>query len=90
MRTRVAVEDQPAAAILREAAAACCDLVALATHGRHGLARLLLGSVADKIIRGAAVPVLVHRPLAPDDARADAPGAAAEARSPARGAHAPS
>jgi nucleotide-binding universal stress UspA family protein len=38
------------------------DLVALATRGRGGAARLVLGSVADKVIRGAHVPVLVsHR-----------------------------
>jgi hypothetical protein len=37
------------------------SLIALETHGRRGLPRLLLGSVADKVIRGASVPVLVHR-----------------------------
>jgi len=37
-------------------------LVALATHGRGGLSRLALGSVADKLIRAAHVPVLVYRP----------------------------
>ena len=37
-------------------------LVALATHGRGGLRRLALGSVADKLVRGADVPVLVYRP----------------------------
>lgn len=37
------------------------DLIALATHGRGGLRRLALGSVADKVIRGAATPVLVCR-----------------------------
>ncbi len=37
-------------------------VVALATHGRGGLRRLLLGSVADKLVRGADVPVLVYRP----------------------------
>jgi nucleotide-binding universal stress UspA family protein len=35
------------------------SLVALATHGRGGLRRLVLGSVADKVIRGAPVPILV-------------------------------
>jgi nucleotide-binding universal stress UspA family protein len=35
------------------------DLIVLGTHGREGLPRLLLGSVADKVIRGAATPVLV-------------------------------
>jgi nucleotide-binding universal stress UspA family protein len=39
------------------------DLIALETHGRRGLSRLVLGSVADKVIRGAHIPVLVHRPL---------------------------
>jgi nucleotide-binding universal stress UspA family protein len=37
-------------------------LIAIATHGRGGLQRLALGSVADKLIRTADVPVLVHRP----------------------------
>jgi nucleotide-binding universal stress UspA family protein len=37
-------------------------LIALATHGRGGLRRLALGSVADKLVRSADVPVLVHRP----------------------------
>jgi nucleotide-binding universal stress UspA family protein len=37
------------------------DLVAMETHGRGGVARLILGSVADKVIRGATVPILVHR-----------------------------
>ena len=35
------------------------SLVALATHGRGGLRRLVLGSVADKVVRGAQVPILV-------------------------------
>ena len=37
-------------------------LIAVATHGRGGLKRALLGSVADKLIRTAQVPVLVVRP----------------------------
>ena len=37
-------------------------VIALATHGRGGLRRLVLGSVADKLVRGADVPVLVYRP----------------------------
>jgi nucleotide-binding universal stress UspA family protein len=65
VRTRVALEDHPAAAILREAAPPGIDAVALETHGRRGLSRLFLGSVADKVIRGAPVPVLVHRPPHP-------------------------
>jgi len=37
-------------------------VIALATHGRSGLKRMLLGSVADKIIRAATTPVLVYHP----------------------------
>ena len=58
--TRVEVDDSPAAAILRDAQTV--DLIALATHGRSGLKRLFVGSVADKLVRGASVPVLVLRP----------------------------
>jgi nucleotide-binding universal stress UspA family protein len=63
--TRVVVAEQPAAAILHEASPPAVDLIALETHGRRGLSRVLLGSVADKVIRGAAVPVLVQRPVHP-------------------------
>lgn len=38
------------------------SLLAVATHGRGGLKRLVLGSVADKLVRGSNVPVLVVRP----------------------------
>jgi nucleotide-binding universal stress UspA family protein len=63
VHTRVAVHSHPAAAILDEAQALRIDLIALATHGRGGLKRLLLGSVADKVLRGASIPVLVRRPV---------------------------
>lgn len=63
VRTQVAIEAQPAVAILDEAARSKVDLIALATHGRRGLSRLFLGSVADKVIRGTSLPVLLHRPL---------------------------
>src|SRR5262249_28918250 len=60
--TRVLVHRKPVAAILQEAAAADCDLIAISTSGRGGLARLLVGSVTDKVLRGAETPVLVYRP----------------------------
>lgn len=57
---RVEVADgTPAEAILRAAEQA--DLVVLGTHGRHGPARWWLGSVAERVVRGAPVPVLVTR-----------------------------
>jgi universal stress protein A len=37
------------------------DLVVMATHGRGGVARLVMGSVADKVVRGAPCPVLTMR-----------------------------
>ncbi len=37
------------------------DLIVIGTHGRSGLNRLLLGSVAESVVRGASVPVLLVR-----------------------------
>jgi nucleotide-binding universal stress UspA family protein len=37
------------------------DLIAMATHGRSGLGRLLFGSVAEGVLRTAAVPVLLFK-----------------------------
>jgi nucleotide-binding universal stress UspA family protein len=62
VQTRVAVAHHAADAILAEAEAPACTLIALATHGRGGLKRLLLGSVADQLVRRALSPVLVNRP----------------------------
>ena len=62
VKTRVLVNRSVAAAILEEAHVYKAGLIALETHGRGGLGRLLLGSVADKVLRGAEVPVLLHRP----------------------------
>lgn len=49
-------------AVLSAARDADADLIALATHGRGGLRRIFLGSVADKIIRSATLPLLIVRP----------------------------
>jgi nucleotide-binding universal stress UspA family protein len=62
VRTHVVLEDRPAQAILHEAEATGAGLIALETHGRRGLARLVMGSVADQVVRRAHVPVLVQRP----------------------------
>jgi nucleotide-binding universal stress UspA family protein len=48
----------PASAILKELEAEKYDLVVIGTHGRGGLAHLLLGSVAEKLVRHSKVPVL--------------------------------
>ncbi len=59
--TRVVEGVPPAAGILSHAEEQPTDLIAITTHGRTGLSRLLLGSVADKVVRGSSVPVLVTR-----------------------------
>ena len=41
-----------------------CDLIVMGTHGRHGVTRILLGSVADEVVRKAPCPVLVIREAA--------------------------
>lgn len=38
------------------------DLIAIATHGRSGIKRLVFGSVADRLIRSSSVPILLVRP----------------------------
>jgi len=63
VRTCVVSHEQPALAILNEAKAQGVDLIGIETHGRSGLSRFFLGSIADKVIRGSNIPVLVHRKL---------------------------
>ncbi len=63
VQTRVVAHEQPAVAILDEVRARAPGLVALETHGRSGLSRMFLGSVADKVVRAASVPVLIHHGL---------------------------
>jgi nucleotide-binding universal stress UspA family protein len=61
-RTRVAVEmGAPADVILDYVRANDIDLVVMATHGRSGVKRWVLGSIADKVLRGASGPVLLVR-----------------------------
>jgi nucleotide-binding universal stress UspA family protein len=38
------------------------DLIVMSTHGRSGLSRWLLGSTADKVLRGSHLPILLIRP----------------------------
>lgn len=61
VETQVLVSDQVAAAILDESRRDGYSLIAMSTTGRSGLRRLLLGSVADKVLRRAEVPMLIHR-----------------------------
>ncbi len=55
-------EGRPAEAIAAFARETAADLIALTTHGRGGLSRLWLGSVADELLRVSDIPVLAIRP----------------------------
>jgi len=59
--TSVAVDPQAGHGILSEADAVGCDLISMATHGRGGVSRVVLGSTADKVLRGVHVPLLLYR-----------------------------
>ncbi len=58
----VLLADNPPRAILDWADQQGADLIAMSTHGRSGFRRFMLGSVADKVVRSAQVPVLLTRP----------------------------
>ena len=55
------VGGEPWQAILRAARARKCDLVVMASHGRRGLAGLILGSETTKVLTHSKIPVLVCR-----------------------------
>ncbi|MCA9608059.1 MAG: universal stress protein [Myxococcales bacterium] len=61
------VEDEsPAHAICAHAEQVGADLIVIATHGRTGLKHLLIGSVAERVVRHATMPVLTLRSHADD------------------------
>jgi nucleotide-binding universal stress UspA family protein len=63
VRSRVLLDDGPTAdAIVGCAESDAADLIAMTTRGQGRLARLLWGSITDRVLRKAAVPVLVYRP----------------------------
>jgi len=55
----VFLEGDPADELIRYATDARIDLIVMGTHGRSGLERLLMGSVAEEVLRGAPCSVLV-------------------------------
>ena len=58
---RALKDGSPSREIVRYAEGEDCDLVVMGTHGRGGIDRLLLGSVAEKVVRSSSVPVLTVR-----------------------------
>lgn len=58
----ICVEDvPPAQAIVETAASRGCDVIAMSSHGRRGLRRMILGSVAAEVLATSPVPVLIVR-----------------------------
>jgi nucleotide-binding universal stress UspA family protein len=70
--SHVLLEGDPAREIVRFGRESGMDLIVMGTHGRTGKERLLMGSVAEKVLRGAACSVLVVKlpgaavPVSPD------------------------
>jgi len=52
---------QPYQAIIDAAKERGCDLIVMASHGRHGVAAIVLGSETVKVLTHSNIPVLVHR-----------------------------
>ncbi|WP_323172476.1 universal stress protein [Natrialba sp. PRR66] len=69
-------EGSPSRVIVEQAASEDCDLIVMGTHGRGGIDRLLLGSVTERVVRQAPVPVLTVQvdpsdvPEQPNESRA--------------------
>lgn len=60
-QTRTEVSDVPYQVIVATADAEKCDLIFMASHGRRGLAGLLIGSETHKVLTHCKTPVLVYR-----------------------------
>jgi nucleotide-binding universal stress UspA family protein len=70
------LEGHAATEILRVAEDVKCDLIVMGTHGRTGLGRLLMGSMAEQVVRKASCPVLTLKTPAPEAPSAEEPVAA--------------
>lgn len=60
-RTLTKVNDSPWQAIIETATECGCDLIFMASHGRRGIAGLLMGSETHKVLTHTTIPVLVFR-----------------------------
>ncbi|GAB3040518.1 MULTISPECIES: universal stress protein [Oleiagrimonas] len=59
--THYTFDEHPAKVIIDTAESKGCDLIVLASHGRRGFDRLLLGSETQRVLVGCELPVLVYR-----------------------------
>jgi nucleotide-binding universal stress UspA family protein len=68
VKTKAIIGDDPVGAILAYSLEQGVDLIAMSTHGRSGLGRWVIGSVAYKLIHSTAIPLLLVRPRGDDKA----------------------
>ena len=78
--TAVETSDHPADAIIDYARQADIDLVIMGTHGRTGMSQLLVGSVAERVVRTAPCPVLTVKHPEHEFVHPDVAGSRQEAR----------
>ena len=69
----------PHEAIIETATERCCDLIAMASHGRKGFSALVLGSVTNRVLTHSAIPVLVLRKPPETVERIETPAARGDA-----------
>jgi nucleotide-binding universal stress UspA family protein len=62
------LSDDVASVVLRHADQVHADLLVMGTHGRRGVRRLVVGSVAERVLRFSRCPVLLLRDASPDEA----------------------
>ncbi|MCO4768984.1 MAG: universal stress protein [Deltaproteobacteria bacterium] len=72
--TSTVAPGKPAEAILATADALSADLIVMGTHGRQGLKRMLIGSVAEAVVRRADAPVMTLRSQRVDSCEASSCG----------------
>jgi universal stress protein A len=68
---RYVTEGMPAEAIVRAAEETNCDLIVMATHGRTGAKRVVLGSVAETVMRRSRCPDLIVKTVKNVDSESD-------------------
>ena len=60
LATEHAASNSPSESIIKLATRRKCDLIVMASHGRHGVAALLLGSETQKVLTHSKIPILVY------------------------------
>jgi nucleotide-binding universal stress UspA family protein len=63
LKTKIVKGDHPAEEILRYVKSENIDLVIMGTHGRKGISRVLVGSIAERVFKLSPVPVLSVNPF---------------------------